>query len=160
MTYKQYLGRIEDHVGDLPLRRRGDKYLIPAFYDVNSRDIELVAANRFRLYLRVMTLADIYDGLGDHVTRSGPAGHHDTDRPHYYEWPAQGYPSGGDWTIWRTAIAQAFFDLSNHSRALPLALVHVQTRRIPGDSSPTLPLSTKRVEILQWAPSPTAQLRL
>jgi hypothetical protein len=48
-------------------------------------------------------------------------GHRDSDRLQYYEWPAQGYPSGGDWTIWRKAIAQAF-DVSNRSRALPLAL--------------------------------------
>jgi hypothetical protein len=55
------------------------------------------------------------------VTEAAWLGHRDTDGPHYYEWPAQGYPSGGDWTIWRKAIAQAF-DVSNHSRALPLAL--------------------------------------
>jgi hypothetical protein len=69
----------------------------------------------------VVTLADICDGLGDHVTDAAWLGHRDTDHPQYYEWSAQRYPSGGDWTIWRKAIAQAF-DVSNHSRALPLAL--------------------------------------
>jgi hypothetical protein len=107
---------------DLTLRRRGYKSLIPAVYDANIRESELVAANRCRLYLRVVTLADnICDGLGDHVTDAAWLGHRDTDRPQYYEWPAQGYPSGGNWTIWRKPIARVF-DVSNHSRALPLAL--------------------------------------
>jgi hypothetical protein len=57
-------------VGHLPLRRRGDKYLIPAFYDANIRDSELEAANWCRLYLRVVMLADICNGLGDHVTEA------------------------------------------------------------------------------------------
>jgi hypothetical protein len=108
-------------VGDSTLRRRGDKYLIPAFYDAIIRDSELVAANRCRLHLRVVTLAGICDGSGDHVTDAAWLGHRDSDRPQYYEWPAQGYPSGGDCTKWRKAIAHAF-DVSNHSRALPLAL--------------------------------------
>jgi hypothetical protein len=32
----------------------------------------------------VVTLADICDGLGDHVTEAAWLGHRDTDRPHYY----------------------------------------------------------------------------
>jgi hypothetical protein len=108
--------RIGDHVGDLPLRRRGDKYVISAFYDANIRDSELVAANRYQLYLRVVTLADICDELGDHVTEAAWLDHRDTDRPHFYEWPAQPYPSG-DWTIWRKAIAQAFIKPLSRSTA-------------------------------------------
>jgi hypothetical protein len=84
---------IEDQVGDLTLPRRGDKYLIPAFHDANIRDSELVAANRCQLYLRVVTRADICDGLGNRVTDSAWLGHRDTDCPQYYEWPAQGFPS-------------------------------------------------------------------
>jgi hypothetical protein len=33
----------------------------------------------------VVTLADICDGLGDHVTDAAWLGHRDTDHPQYYE---------------------------------------------------------------------------
>jgi hypothetical protein len=93
---------IEDQVG----RRRGHKY------DANIRDSELVAANRCRLYLRVVTLADISDGLGDHVTDAAWLGHRDTDRPQYYEWPPQGYP---------TPIARNI--MNGHLKGIPAAAI-------------------------------------
>jgi hypothetical protein len=75
--------RIEDHVGDLPLRRRGDKYLITNFYDI--RDSELEAANRCRLLIPTGGYAHRYllwVGSGDHVTEAAWLGQRDTDRPH------------------------------------------------------------------------------
>jgi hypothetical protein len=108
--------------------------LIPAFYEAFIWDNNLVAANRCRLYLRVMTLSDICDGWGDDITAAAWLSHRDTDRPHYYEWSAQGHPSSNYWGIWRKAIDKHL--MFQITRALyRWYWVHGQTRRILGNGS-------------------------
>ena len=60
--------------------------------------------NRSRLYLHVVTLADVYTGEGIYVcstmTSNAPQLIHST-----YQWPAV-VPTPGDFVLWRPALSQ------------------------------------------------------
>jgi hypothetical protein len=92
----------------LPLRRRGDFYLIQAFVSNNFKGQELIRLNRCRLFLRVVTLADISSADGKMITHDAWHGRLDTTRPQYFSWPNQGNPAPRDWNLWRKALSLTF----------------------------------------------------
>ena len=57
-----------------------------------------------RLFLQVVTVADIATGCGSFISSSGWSGKLDTTRSVRYDWPVQGEPSAKDWDLWRNAL--------------------------------------------------------
>ena len=62
---------------------------------------EWSSANRCRLFLQVLTVADISTGYGTAIDTNYLKGVQQTERPRVADWPTQGQPSKQDWTAWR-----------------------------------------------------------
>ena len=64
--------------------------------------------NACRIFLQVLTLADISDGSGREVLKGSLQGSRHNDRRSSYDWPKQLRPSAGAWRTWRSTL-QALF---------------------------------------------------
>ena len=95
---------IEDMVPELELQREGDQYLIRVFQKAGFKGGELRRLNICRLFLKVVTVADIATGCGAFISTSGWNGRVDDTKPVRYDWPCQGEPSAKDWDLWRDAL--------------------------------------------------------
>ena len=77
------------------------------FYKIGYRKGQLEVLNRCRLFLHVLTLADITSMCRKYAirdVREGIANFEITDET--YQWPEQGNPSKNDWVEWKEAIKQ------------------------------------------------------
>ena len=83
------------------LARVQDRYLMDMV--VHSKLLtnrEKLIVNRCRLFLQVLTLADISTGDGTKVAHSYYTGVGEDSRSSRYSWPEQGQPSRAEWKIW------------------------------------------------------------
>jgi hypothetical protein len=71
----------------LPLRRVGDKFIINYFHQYGFKGKELLRLNRCRLFLQVMTVADIATADGKFITIEAWHGSFDNTRLTYHSWP-------------------------------------------------------------------------
>ena len=94
----------------------GDSFLMPEFSRVYKKR-QLDQLNRCRLYLQVITLADITTADGNTVTTAVWKGAKDLSRPSRYEWPKQHRSSEPYWEQFRLALGRCFH-INLHSRAL------------------------------------------
>ena len=95
---------MEDSLPELELQREGDQYLIRSFLSVGYKGDQLRRLNRCRIFLKVVTVADIATGCGTFLSTAGWQGRVDETRMDRYEWPRQGEPSVKDWNLWREAL--------------------------------------------------------
>lgn len=65
---------------------------------------EIRTINKCRIYLQVLTLADIYDSGGRNVCKHIREGHRLKERRSKYKWPYQVKPLKAEWRNWRKAI--------------------------------------------------------
>ena len=74
-----------DDIQDFPLRRLYDKTIMDTFFEAGFRKGDLQALNRSRLYLKVITIAEVVTGCGERLAsqrgleRSINRGHRCTD---------------------------------------------------------------------------------
>ena len=81
---------------------------------------QILIINRCRIYLQVITLADISDSSGGFVTEYAYAGNKSTDRNSKYVWPNQIKPPPRHWILWRDAIELVWSGSGNHRIQPPL----------------------------------------
>ena len=62
------------------------------------------AANRCRIYLKVLSVADIATGSGLEINRNYWLGKIEGGRTRNLEWPTQGNPSKKNWSTWRRVL--------------------------------------------------------
>ena len=62
------------------------------------------AANRCRLYLTILSIADIVTGNGLEIDRRYWLGEVQEERARNLEWSTQGNPSINDWITWRRVL--------------------------------------------------------
>ena len=86
--------------------RRGDSYIIERFIQAGFSGQELGRLNRCRLYLQVLTVADITTGDGKRIRRECLTG--TSKYPSEYDWPTQGNPPKHDWTFWQQSLTNTF----------------------------------------------------
>ena len=81
---------LDDRTSNLHRRREGDDFLTALFLKAGFNEGSLRRLNRCRLYLRILTVADIVTANGAKITTAGWNGIRDS--PHYpqYAWPTQG----------------------------------------------------------------------
>ena len=60
--------------------------------------------NACRIFLQVLTLADITDGSGSHILKCSLQGTRHLDRRSSYRWPQQVCPSPAAWNIWHKSL--------------------------------------------------------
>ena len=118
------------------LQREDDVFLMEAFIAAGLPTSILRKANRCRLFLKAMTLADIASGDGRTVRHEMWKGRQD-DHLNYrrYQWTYQGKPSSADWLAWRTALGASV----------------VQPGQWPGDTDPPL-----RQRLGRWLEPPSS----
>ena len=93
---------------DLTPQRQGDQCLMNIFQipQFNIHPKEMKRLNACRLYLQVVTVADITDGSGRFVISQYMKGHKCADRTSTWEWPSQLRPSSVAWNLWRKSITR------------------------------------------------------
>ena len=95
-TYKRpHLQRHNDEFSMERLILRFRSYFIPK---------EIRTINKCRLYLQVLTLADIYDSGGKNVCKNVREGHRLKERKSKYIWPYQIRPPKHEWRCWHQAL--------------------------------------------------------
>jgi Reverse transcriptase (RNA-dependent DNA polymerase) len=92
------------------IRRVGDRYLMPTLAEANPPAV-LLRLNRCRMYLQVLTLAEIVTTDGKEFNDRGWTGVQG-DKP---GWPNQGVLPPREWTLWRDAIRRAFGNANDKS---------------------------------------------
>jgi hypothetical protein len=97
---------IEDKVGDIQLKRRGDDYLMRIFTQYGYKGAALKRLNACRLFLQVETVADITMVDGRYIAAWVLEGNATANPITYHTWPNQGDPGRSIWAQWRNAVAQ------------------------------------------------------
>ena len=97
----------------LQLNRNGDVFLIQAFLEKGYKGRRLERLNRCRIYLQVLSLADICSGSGTYIIPSIKQGHNPYPTNDHLDWPAQSSPTTAMWTEWRQALHNTFPHYNN-----------------------------------------------
>jgi Reverse transcriptase (RNA-dependent DNA polymerase) len=99
--------QLQTDLPTLQYRRHNDLYLMDIF--INSAKYspqELQQLNWCRIYLQVITVADITDARGHRILHHIWQGNKETQPRAQYAWPNQGKPSRQSWIAWRAALAR------------------------------------------------------
>ena len=89
------------------------------FSDFGYSKRQLLRLNRCRLFLQVITLAEISDGSGDKICNMAYNGHRNFTRKSPFLWTVQPRPDANHWKLWRQALRKCF---SSHGRLLRVPL--------------------------------------
>ena len=92
----------------LKTKRDNDKFIMEAFHNANYSKKELLKLNRCRMYLKVDTLSDITNGMGDRICRLTYNGQRTHNFKRTYDWPEQPKPDEKHWLLWRQALVKSF----------------------------------------------------
>ena len=104
---------IEEDTPTLRLRRGHDSFIIEAMANAGVSRGVLQAANRCRIFLRAVTLADICTGDGRQILYTAWLGKKDKDYTSPYQWPPQARPTLTDWAHWHHALRIAYTRSAN-----------------------------------------------
>jgi len=90
-----------------PLQREKDASIMEAFMEIKGiKRWELEAANRVRLYLRVVTIADLANVKGDFIPAGQLTGRYQAGSN--LEFPHQPCPHERDWQVFRRCLRKTF----------------------------------------------------
>jgi hypothetical protein len=89
---------------EFPLLREGDAMLMPILQQL-ATGAELRRLNKCRMYLQVLSLAEIVDQGGTTISDQAWEGNRGQCYRPDLKWPNQGKPNTNDWKIWREALA-------------------------------------------------------
>lgn len=106
--------RVEDATPDFPLMRENDRLLMPTFLDAGIPTHILKRINLCRLYLQVLSLADITTGGGKTISQAAQSGNEFTSLRESYDWPMQSKPPESDWILWRAALQESVLTPQGH----------------------------------------------
>ena len=102
---------LEGHYARPQLQRDGDAFLMERLI-IHFREYftpkEMGDINKCRIYLRVLTLADIYECNGRLIYSKIKKGERNKLRTSIYNWPLQIKPGAREWRCWRKAIETAW----------------------------------------------------
>ena len=118
----EYRIRVEERTPSLRLQREGDAFLMEAFIEAGYQGEELAQLNRCRMFLQVVTVADISSGDGTKLLRSTKHKRTDSPSARRYQWPGQGPPSQQAWTTWETAISKCLLQQNSKRTCLRQSL--------------------------------------
>jgi hypothetical protein len=74
------------------------------FLDQKLHHSTLDSINRCRIYLQVITIADITSADGTYILPEVKLGQHPSGRKSTLQWPYQGRPAASDWITWRNSL--------------------------------------------------------
>jgi hypothetical protein len=88
-----------------PRSREHNLHLIEHIQTLNLTDKSMDILNRCRLYLQVITLADITSADGKEIMPGVKKGQRLDEQTSRLEWPHQERPSNQDWNLWRISLS-------------------------------------------------------
>jgi len=88
-------------IPSLHLKCENDRFLMDIFWKHGYCGSQLAALNHCRLWLQIVTLADIVDGHGTHMLLTILARVKQHSSPSPYRWPKQGPPNSMQWSLWK-----------------------------------------------------------
>ena len=100
----------------LPLVRQHDSFIMQRAVDAKFSFAQLEAINRCRLYLQVLTVAELATGDGEFLSDKAWEGNLDTTVSSPYQWPRQPKPPNRDWRIWQSALTVCYLALGRRLR--------------------------------------------
>ena len=108
-----------EHKWNLAIQRTHDIFLMDAIMNhiPHFPPKVLKQMNACRIFLQVLSLADISDGSGREILKSSLQGIWHNDRRSSYDWPKQLRPSAGAWRTWQSTL-QALFCVNPKSTRL------------------------------------------
>jgi hypothetical protein len=106
----EYGVQVEDWLPSVPLLRENDRYLVQAAKEViRAKDrSSLKSFNKCRLFLKVVSLADITHGNGRSVIQGIVDGRPLKWNPRRDLKIRPSYPNSADWTVWRSVLSRMF----------------------------------------------------
>ena len=110
----QYEIKIDLELKTIPLRQVGDKFLMEQFISHGAKKSDSVKLNRCRLFLKVMTFADICNANGDEVVPEAWIGSKLIESRKKIEWPVQGRPDEISWRMWRSFLRKILTLTNKH----------------------------------------------
>jgi Reverse transcriptase (RNA-dependent DNA polymerase) len=100
----QYRIQMRDDLMDFPMKRKHDELLMQLFAQLGFRGHDLYKLNICRLYLQVITVSDITDGIGTRVTDLAWLGRQGMALNDHHNWPIQPRPPTAFWDKWQQAL--------------------------------------------------------
>ena len=106
----QYDMQVYDDTRQIPTAREFDEVIMDTFIEAGITGTRLYRANRCRIFLQALTLADITTGDGIFITKEAWSGERSrsTCRHNSFEWPEWGTPSKLEKTAWKEALQFVF----------------------------------------------------
>ena len=137
----QYKINIDLTLEEIPTRRTNDRFIMESFIAKGAKKSQLKLLNRCRLYLKVITLADICDASGTIITPQAWNGTQMEESRSTIVWPNQGKPDGKSWTLWRS---------------FPRKTLNLTNRVIPADNHLGSWLETPESSSWKWFFNPSS----
>ena len=102
---------VKDKVGEIPMLRENDRCITTHFARAYQAGLitksEWLKANKCRKYLKVLTVADMASGNGQHIDTNMWIGKRQYGRARTIDWAIQGKPKATDWTAWRRVLKRS-----------------------------------------------------
>ena len=103
----QYKITVELDLETIPLRRENDHYIMEQFIAAGATKSQLKVLNRCRLFLKVISWADICDASGQTIVEQAWIGKELAESRSNLSWPIQGIPNSKGWTLWRSFLRKS-----------------------------------------------------
>ena len=100
----------------MPLLRLHDSFIMHRAVVAKFTFAKLDAINRCRLYLQVLTCAEIVTADGGSITPKAWSGIRDSTVNSPYQWPTQPRPPPQDWRVWQSALTSCYLDTGRQLR--------------------------------------------
>ena len=121
---------LQDQSPNLPTTTNNDFFLMDLFLKGGFKKWELLALNKCRIHLKVMTVGDIITGDGKYITPSIKHGQRNSSFTSTMHWPNQKDPGIKAWSIWRRAIKKVLeFEHKLHPHLQPTAWIDSPHRK-------------------------------
>ena len=95
---------LQDHSPKFPTSTNTDTFIMEIFFASNLHKRELIALNKCRKFLKVLTIGDIITGDGTQIIKSIKYGQPSSTATSTMQWPNQSDPGPKAWSIWRKNI--------------------------------------------------------
>jgi hypothetical protein len=97
---------VSDDIPQFAYLRQHDQLLMDGFVKQGLSKSELSKVNTCRLHLQVLSIADITDGCGEHITSNAWNGVRAPQHTSRYKWGFQPRPPETFWLVWKKAVGQ------------------------------------------------------
>jgi hypothetical protein len=97
--------QLRDDLPDFPMLRENDRPIMEALGELGWSDHHMYKLNICRMFLQVVTMAEITNGDGTRLAYDAWTGTKSITNNTSYRWPFQPNPPPSFWTVWKKALS-------------------------------------------------------